>query len=171
MFSHPDWFSTVPRASSLVFMLCVPRLIFDGTEDVKCCLHVLRFRTSFWRNRGRRVPFSCFALPDSFSTVPRTSGPVCLFCAPGLVFSGTEGAGSRYHFLCSQAHFGRSRGHRVQFSCFVLPTSFGAVLRASGPDFMFCAPRLVFGGIDSVESHFLILRSRTHFGQYRGRRV
>jgi hypothetical protein len=24
----------------------------------------------------RRVPFSCFALPDSFSTVPRASGPV-----------------------------------------------------------------------------------------------
>jgi Plant mobile domain len=37
--------------------------------------HVLRAPTHFRRYRGRQVPFSCFALLDSFSAVPRASGP------------------------------------------------------------------------------------------------
>jgi hypothetical protein len=36
---------------------------------------------------------------------------------------------------------------------------------------MFCALILVFGGSEGVESRFHVLRSRTHFGQYRWRRV
>jgi hypothetical protein len=43
------------------------------------------------------VPFSCFVRPDSFSTVPGALGPVFMFCAPGLMFGGTEGVESRFH--------------------------------------------------------------------------
>jgi hypothetical protein len=39
-----------------------------------------------------------------------------------------------------------------------------------GPVFMFCAPGFVFGGTEGVVSHFHILRARTHFWRYRGRR-
>jgi hypothetical protein len=111
----------------------------------------LRAQTSFGRYRGRRIPFSYFALPDSFSVVPRASGLVFIFCALILVFSGTEGVGSHFHFL--------------------RPDSCSAVPRASSPIFIFCAPDLVFGGTEGVESRFHILRSRTRFRRYRGRRV
>jgi hypothetical protein len=36
---------------------------------------------------------------------------------------------------------------------------------------MFGAPRLVFGGTEGVRSRFNVLRSRTHFRRYQGRRV
>jgi hypothetical protein len=36
---------------------------------------------------------------------------------------------------------------------------------------MFCAPGLVFGVTEGVVSRFHVLRSRTHFRQYRGRQV
>jgi hypothetical protein len=36
-------------------------------------------------------PFSYFAFPDSFSTVPRVSCPVFIFCAPGLVQGSKQG--------------------------------------------------------------------------------
>jgi hypothetical protein len=39
----------------------------------------------------RQAPFSCFARPESFSAVLRASGPVFMFCAPRLIFDGTEG--------------------------------------------------------------------------------
>jgi hypothetical protein len=58
-------------------MFCAPGVVFGG-------------------NKGVGVPFSCFALPDSFSAVPRASGPVFMFCVPGLIFGGTEGVGSRF---------------------------------------------------------------------------
>jgi hypothetical protein len=48
--------------------------------------HVLRSGTRFRRYRGRRVPFSCLALPDSFSAVPRASAPVLMYCAPKIVY-------------------------------------------------------------------------------------
>jgi hypothetical protein len=118
--------------------------------------------------------FSCFAPPDSFSTVPRTSGPVCLFYALELIFGGTEGTGSRFHIFCSRAHFGRSRWRRVPFSCFALLDSFSTVSRvsgvvfilalsdsfwsiprASGPVFMFYASRPVLGGTEGVGSRIL----------------
>jgi hypothetical protein len=141
----PDSFSAVPRASGLFFIICAPGLVFGGTEGVVSHFHVLRSRTRIRRYRGRRVPFSCFAILDSFSAVPTASGPVFMFCAPGLVFAGTEGVGSSFHVLRSRTRFRRFRGRQVPFSCFAIPDSFSTVRRASGPVFMFCAPGLVFG--------------------------
>jgi hypothetical protein len=139
-FARPDSFSPVPRASSPVFIFCAARLIFGATDGVGSHFHVLRTRTYFRQYGGRRVPFSYFAPPDSFSTVPRASGPVFMFYAPGLVFDRTEGGWSRFHVLLARTHFPRERGCRVPFSCFALPDSFLAVLRASCPIFMFNAP-------------------------------
>jgi hypothetical protein len=165
-FARSDSFSAVPRASGPVFMFCAPGRILDGTEGVKSRFHVFRSRTCFHRFRGRRVPFSCLALPDSFLAVPRASGPVFMFCALGLVYGGSEGLVSRFHVLCSRTRFRWYRGRRVPFSCFVLSDSFTAVLMASGPDFMFLRPVLVFGGTKGVGSYFHVLRSRTHFRRY-----
>jgi hypothetical protein len=162
-FARPNSFSTVPRASCPVFMFCAPELIFDGTEALGSRFHVLRSRTRFRRYRGRqisiscfalpysflryrgpRVPFSCFALPKSFSSIPRESGLVFMFCAPGLVFGSSEGVGSRIHDLRARNRFRRYRGRRVPFSCFTLPDSFSAVPRASCPVLIICAPGLDF---------------------------
>jgi hypothetical protein len=162
-FAFPDSFSAVPRASGPILLFCVPGLIFHGTEGVGSRFHVLRSRTRFRRYGGRRVPFSCFARPDSITAVPRASGPVFMFCALGLFLDGIEGIVSRFHVLLSRTHFRRYRGRRVPVSCFVLPDSFSAVSRASCPVFMFCAPGLVFGGTEGVGSRFHVLRARTRF--------
>jgi hypothetical protein len=122
----PDSFAAVSRVSDPVFIFCTPRLIFDGTEGVGSRFNVLRVRTHFQRYRGRRVSFSYFARPDSFSTVPRTSGPVFIFCAPdsfsvvprasgpvfmfhapGLNFGGTDGVGSRFDVSSARTRFRR----------------------------------------------------------------
>jgi hypothetical protein len=152
-------------------MFCDPGLIFGGTEVVGSRFHVLRSRTCFRQYRGRRVPFSCFAFPESFSVVPRASGPFFLFCASRLVFGGTEGFGSRFHVLRSRTHFRRYRGLLIPFSCFARPDSYSAVPSSSGLVFMFCSPRLVFVGTEGVGSRFHVLRSRTSFRRYRGRQV
>jgi hypothetical protein len=110
-FASPYSFSAVPRASAPVFMFRAPGLISGGTEGVWSRFHVLRSRTCFRRCLVRRVPFSCFARPDSFSTAPRATGPVFMFCTPRLVFSGIEGAGSCFHVLRSRNHFRRYRGN------------------------------------------------------------
>jgi hypothetical protein len=102
--------------------------------------HVLRNRTRFRRSQGRLVPFSSFALPDSFSAVPSASGSVFKFCALGLIFGGSEGVGSHFHVLRSRTHFRRCRLRRVTFSRLACPDSFSVVLMGSGPVFMFCAP-------------------------------
>jgi hypothetical protein len=187
-FALPDSFTAVPRASGPIFMFCALGIVFGGTEGVGSFFHVLRSRTRFRRYRGRRDTFSCFALTDSFSAVPRASDPVFMFCAPVFVFVGTEGVGSRFRVLLSQNRFRRGRGilfhvllsrthfqwcrvRRVPYSFFALPDSFSAVLRASGPIFIFCAPGIVFCGADCVRSRLYILRSRTHFRRYRGLRV
>jgi hypothetical protein len=206
-FALPISISMVPTASGSVFMFCAPGPVFGGTGGVGYRFHVLRSRTHFPRYRRRRVRFSCFALQDSISAVPRASCSVFLFCAPGLVFGGTEGIGSHFHVFRSRTHFPRYRRRRVRFSCFALPKSFSTVSmhrvplscyalhdsfsalpRASGAVFMFCAPRLDFGGTEGVgfrfmfcapgvvfydtvgvESRFYVLRSMTHFRRYRGR--
>jgi hypothetical protein len=82
-----------------MFMFCVPVLGFDGSEGGDSRFHVLRARNHFRRYRGRRLLFSCFALPNSVSTVPRASAPVFIFCALGHVFGGTEGVGSHFNVL------------------------------------------------------------------------
>jgi hypothetical protein len=66
------------------FMFCAPGLVFGGNEGVGSHFHVshfhvLRSRPRFRRYRGRQVPFSCFALPDSFSTVMRAWDPDLMF--------------------------------------------------------------------------------------------
>jgi hypothetical protein len=220
-FARPYSFPAVPRASVPVFMFCASGLVFDHTEVVGSHFHILRSRTHFRRYRGRRIRFSCFALPDSFSTVPsasgpffmfscarthfrryhgrpisfscfplpdmflavrRASGPVfmfsavpralgpfCMFCTPGLIFSETEGVGSRFHFcvpglvfvgtegavsrfhvLRAWTRYRRYQGHRVPFSYFALPDIFSTVPRVSGPVFMFCTPGHVFGRTEDV---------------------
>jgi hypothetical protein len=170
-FALPDSFSAVPRVSGPVFMFCAHRIIFSGTKVVGSLFHVLRSRNHFQRYRWRRVPFSCIALLDSFSSETRASGLVFMFSAPRLVFGGIGGVRSRFHVLRALTHFRRYRGRQVPFSYFALPDSFLAVLWASGPVFLFCAVGFVFGGTDGVGSHFHVLRSRTHFRRYRGRRV
>jgi hypothetical protein len=189
-FSLPDSFSTVLRASAPIFKFCAPRFVFKVAECDGSRIHVLRTRTRFRRYRGRRVPFSCFALPDSFSMVPRASCPDFMFCALRLVSDGTEGVGFRFHVLLARTCFWRYQGRQVPFSCFARPNSFLAVPRASAPVFMFCAPGLVFGGAECVGSHFMffalglvfggtegiksyfhVLLSLTRFRRYRGRRV
>jgi hypothetical protein len=143
-------------------------IVFGGVECVESRFNVLRSRTHFQCYRRRRVPFSCFALPKSFSAVPSVLGPVFMFCAPGLVLGGTEGVGSHFHVLRSRNLFRRCRVRRVPFSCFALPDSFSAVSKASGPVFMFCAPGIIFGGAECVGSRFHVLCSRNHFRRYRG---
>jgi Transposase family tnp2 len=101
------------------------RTHFGNNEGVGSRFHVLRAPTHFWRYRGRRIPFSGFARPDSFSTVPRVSCPVFMFCAPGLIFGDAECDGSCFHVLCIRTHFRRYRGRRDPFSRFALPDSFG----------------------------------------------
>jgi hypothetical protein len=97
---------------------------------------------------------SCFACSDSFLAVTRASGPIYMFCAIGLVFGGTEGVGSRFYVVRSRTSFWRYRGRRIQFSCFTRPKLFSAVPRVSSHVFMFCAPRLIFGGTVGVGSRF-----------------
>jgi hypothetical protein len=150
-------------------MFYAPELVFGGIEGIRSHFHALRDqtryrlyrarRTGFRRFRGRLVPFSCFAHPNTFSAVPRASGPVFIFCAPGLVFSGAECVRSRFFVLCTRTRFRRSRGRRVPFSCFALAYMLLAVLMASCPDFMFCAPGFVFDGNKGVGFRFQILRS------------
>jgi hypothetical protein len=158
-FALPDSFWAESRAPSPVFMFCAPGLVLGGTKGVRSRFQVLRSRTHFRRNRGRRVPFACFALPDPFWAVPMESGLVFIFCAPSPVSGGTEGAESNFHVLCSQTHFGLCRGRRVQLPCFAFPDSFSAESRAPGPIFKFCASGVVFDGIGSFRSRFHVLCS------------
>jgi hypothetical protein len=123
-FALLDLFSAVRRASILIFMFCAPGLVFGVTEGVGSRFHILRSQTHFRRYRGRRVPFSSFARPDSFSAVSRALGLVLIFCAPELILGGTEGVGSRFHVLRARTKFRRYRGRQVPFSYFALPNSF-----------------------------------------------
>jgi hypothetical protein len=131
-------------------MFCSTRLVFGGTMCEITCFHVLHSRTRFRRYRGLRVPFSCFARPDSFSAIQRVSDLIFMFCASGLVFGGTEGVDSRFHVLHARTRFRRYRGRQVVFSCFTFPDMFWAV---------------------RVGSCFHVLRSRTSFRRYRGRQL
>jgi hypothetical protein len=152
-------------------MFCAPRLVFDGTEGDGSRFHVLRARTRFLRYRGRRVSFSCFVRPDSFSAVTRAIGPVFMFCPLCFVFSSNEGVGSRFLVLRIRTRFRRYLGRQVLFSCIAGADSFSAVPRVSGPVFIFCAPGLFFDGIEGNGSRFQFLRAQSRIRRYRGRRV
>jgi hypothetical protein len=181
-FALTDMFLAVWRALGPVFMFYATELIFDDTKGVGSRFHVLSARTRIRRCEGRRAPFSYFALPDSFSAVPRASGLVFMFCVHILDFDGSEGVashfhvlrprtrfrryrgiGSRFHVLRSRPRFRLFRGRRISFSYFASPYAFSAVARASGLVFMFCVPRLIFDGSEGVGSRFPVLRPRTHF--------
>jgi hypothetical protein len=82
-------------------MFFAPGLIFGGTEGAETRFNVLRSRTRFGRNRGNRVLFSCFALPDLFWVVLRAPAPVFMSYALELVLGGTEGFGSCFNILRS----------------------------------------------------------------------
>jgi hypothetical protein len=165
-----------------VFMFCALRLVFECTGGVDSSFHVLRSLTRFRRYQGPRVLFSCFARPDSFSTVTRVSDPFFMFCAPRHVFGGAEGVGSCFHVLCVRTLFRRYRGRgsyfhvlrsqtlfllywgrREPFSCFAFPDSFSAVLKALCHVFMFCALELLFSDTKSVESRFHVSRAPNSF--------
>jgi hypothetical protein len=170
---------------------CSWTYFFSGTEGVGSPFHILRARTHFRRYRGHLISFSYFAIPGTFSVIRRASCLDFMFCAPGLIFSGIEGVGSRFHVLCSQIHFRRYRVCRVPFSCFARPESFSTVARALGvpfacfalPDsfsavssasasvFMFYEPRLIFGDTEAIRSHLHVFCSRTCFRRCRVRRV
>jgi hypothetical protein len=152
-------------------MLCAPGPLFVGTEGVGSRFNASCCRTHFWRYQGRRVTLSCFALPDSFSVVPRASGHIIMFCALRHVFGGSKGIGSRFHVLRSRTRFRRYRGRQFPFSCFTLIDSFLAVLRVSGPVFKFYAPGPILGGTEGAGSSLHVSRSRTRFGRYQGCRV
>jgi hypothetical protein len=147
-FAQPKSFPAVPRALGPVLMFCAPGLDFDGTECVGSRFFLLRAQTHFRRYRQNRVPCSCFvsrtcfrrsrvrrvtfsyfARPYSFSAVPREMGPVFMFCASRLVFVGTEGVGSRFDVWRSRIRFRRCRVRRVPFSYFARSGSFSAVGR------------------------------------------
>jgi hypothetical protein len=200
-FTLPEPFWAVQRASGPVFMFCSLGPNLGDIEGVGSRFHIFRSRTRFQRYRGRRasfhvlhslnhfrryggrrVPFSCFALPDQFWAAPRALSPIFMFCAPGLVFGGTEVAGSCFHILRSRSRFRRYRGRRVPFSRFAFSSSFSSVPReyglafmfcAPGPVFgdterpgslfMFCAPGPIFGCTEGVRSRFYVLRSRDRF--------
>jgi hypothetical protein len=152
-------------------LFCVPGLVFGGTECVSCRMNVLRAQTHFRRYRGRRVSFSCFALQDSISTVPRASVPVLMFCAPIFVFGGTEGVRTRFYVLRSRSHFRRYRARRVPFSRFARPDSFMAVPRASDPVLIFARPESFLAVPRASGPVFMFCGLRLVFWQYRGCRV
>jgi hypothetical protein len=120
-FALQESFSAVPSASGPVFMFFALGIVFDGAECVGSRFHVLRSQIRFRWYRGRQVPFSCFALPDSFSVLLRTSGPVFMCSAQGLIFGGAECVGSHFLVLCSRSRFQRYRTRRVPFYMFCAP--------------------------------------------------
>jgi hypothetical protein len=139
-FALPNSFSTITKSDGSRFYVLGSRTRFPRYQRGGSRFIFLRARTRFRRYRGRWISFSFFTLPDSFSTVPRASGPVFMFCAPGLIFGVTEGVGSRFHVLRSRTRFWRYRERRVPFPCFSLLDIFSAVPRSSVPVFIFCAP-------------------------------
>jgi hypothetical protein len=118
MFCAPGLISAIPSVSCPVFIFYALEHVFGSTAGIGSRFHVLLAQTRFRRYRGRQLPFSCFVLPDSFSAVPRAFVHVFMFCAPGHIFGGTEGVGSRFHVLRVETRFRRSRKRRVPFSCF-----------------------------------------------------
>jgi hypothetical protein len=161
-------FLAVPRAPILVFMFYALRPVLDGTEGTWSYFHMLCLQTHFRRYRGRRVPFSYFALLDPIWAVPRTSVPVFMFCASVLIFSGTDDAQSSFHVLPPGLIFGGTKDIGVSFLCFAIPDSFWAVPRASGSVFIFCAFGLIFDSTDGARFSFMFCASGLIFDGIEG---
>jgi hypothetical protein len=144
-------------------MFCAPELVVSGAECVGSRFHVLRARTHFRRYRGSPVPFSCFALLDSFLAVPRASGPVFMSSDLGLVFGGYRGRLVPFSYFALPDSFSAVLSVSGPVFMFCAPELVSTVLRASGPIFMFCDPRLAFHSVECVGSRFHVLRARTQF--------
>jgi hypothetical protein len=86
-------------------MFCASGLVFDNRGGIGSSFHVILSRTHFLWYVGRLVPFSYFALPNSFSTVLRVSGAVFMFCVPELVFGVTVGIRSLFHVVTLSIFF------------------------------------------------------------------
>jgi hypothetical protein len=114
-FAPPNSFSVDPRASGPIFIFCAPGHVFGDSEFVGSRFHVFHSRKCFRWCEGRRVSFSCFALLDTFSAIPRASSPVFMFCTLGPIFGGTEGDGSRFHILHNRTRFGGTEGVGSRF--------------------------------------------------------
>jgi hypothetical protein len=160
-FALLDLFWVVSRALDPVFIFLTPGLVFGGTEGIDSNFHISRSRTRFRWYRGCQIHCTCLALPNSLELAPVS---FFMFRAPRLIFGGTEGVSFSFHISRSRTNFRRYNGRRVQCSCFALPDPISTVQRASEPVFMFCASRLILGGIEGVKSSFYVLR-------YRWRRV
>jgi hypothetical protein len=141
--------SETVNSSGTCFYILPFRTHFRRYRGIGSRFHILHSRTCFRRYRGRRILFSYFACPDSFSAESRASGAVFMFCAPELVFGGIDVVWSRFHILRARTHFRRYQGRRVPFSCFVRHNSLSAVPTALGPVFMLCAPEHVFDLIEN----------------------
>jgi hypothetical protein len=74
-----------------------------------------------------------------------------MFRAPGLVYDGTEGAGSRFHVFATGPVLGGTEGVGSRFQVF----RFG----------------LDYYDTEGIGSHFQVLRSRTRFRRYGGRQL
>jgi hypothetical protein len=166
--SHSHVLRSQTRFRQFSFLLDL-ELVWGNTKGASSRFHVLRSSTRFRWYRGCLVPFACFALPGSFSTVSRASSSVFMFCASRFVFDGTEGVISLFLVLRSRTCFWRYRGRQISFSCFTLLDSIWALLSTSYPFFMFCAPGLVFDDTEGVRSCFHVLRSQTRLRQFQGR--
>jgi hypothetical protein len=106
-YAFPTRFRRNRGAPGPVFIFCTFRLVFGGTEDIGSSFHVLRYRSRFRRYRGRGVQFSCFALSNSFWTVPKASGPIFMFFVLWLILDDTKSVGSNFRILHSITHFWR----------------------------------------------------------------
>jgi hypothetical protein len=152
-------------------MFCVPELIFGGTYGVGSRFHVLRSRSLFRRCGKRRVPFSYFAPPDSFSAVSMASSRVFMLCVPVRIFGGSEGVGSHFHGLRSGLVFGGFKGVVSGFHVLLSRTHFRRYRRRRVSFLCFALLGLVFGGTVGACYRFHILCARTHFRRYLGHRV
>jgi hypothetical protein len=86
---------------------------------------VLHPRTRLRRYRRRRVPFSCFALPNSFWVVLRALSPFLLLSTLVLIFGDTVGAETRFHVLRSGLILDGIKGVRSLFHVLRSQTRFG----------------------------------------------
>jgi hypothetical protein len=148
-------------------MFCAPGIIFGYAEGAGFDCHILRSRNHLGRYRQRQVPFSCFALPNSFLAILRAPGPVFMFYSLGLILVDTVGAESRFQVLRFHTRLGLYRGRQIPFSSFALQNSFLTITRASGHIFMYCAPKLFFSGTECVRSYFNVCTSELILGVLR----
>jgi hypothetical protein len=94
-FSFPFSYALLSTIDIYFYLLsCLSLRFFKGK-------HLSRAR--FRRYGGRSVSISC----TEWIADGGTESPVFMFCAPEIVFGGTEGIGSRFQVLRARTHFRR----------------------------------------------------------------